>query len=159
MVSMVNGFGLGKFGSVDCWKRHTLLPGFKKMNSGYTLRMLPIVPRRLIALLLMLWFPLQGWAAVVMPLCAHGSSHAALEVVAAADMGEHCQHHAPAEPADTTAAQCDHCAACHLAHTPALSPQPLLMACDAPIQRAESGLVFYYLIFPEQPQRPPLDLV
>lgn len=116
------------------------------------------MPRRLIALLLMLWFPLQGWAAAAMPLCMHGSAQ--LEAAAAvADGGEHCQHHTAETPAETAAAQCDHCAACHLAHTPALSPQPLLMGFDAPVQRAESGLVFYYLIFPEQPQRPPLDLV
>jgi hypothetical protein len=122
------------------------------------------VPRRIITILLMLWFPVQGWAAVAMPMCLHESSpntrmDGADSPSAVADGPDgHCNHHAPEAPAQSTA-QCDDCAACHLAHTPTLTPPPPVLQCAAPAQRAESGLIFYYQLFPEQPQRPPLSFV
>lgn len=120
--------------------------------------------RRLIAMLLMLWFPVQGWAALAMPFCQHAANAAMTAETLAqpvADVAEHCQQHnnktspAGAQPV-ADSAQCDHCAACHLAHTPMLMPLPLNLSGSVPTQRVESPAVFYYQIFPEQPQRPPL---
>lgn len=142
--------------------------------------------RRLIAILLMLWFPVQGWAAFATPLCQHAASMAMAKpaqmesvmmksaemfspVEAEGAVMDHCQQHAAqpaaqanaqtnAQPADDMA-QCDHFGACHLAHTPMLTPQAMSLPCAAPAQRAENAATFYYQLFPEQPQRPPLPLV
>lgn len=135
--------------------------------------------RRFIAILLMLWFPVQGWAAFAMPFCQHAANVAkAAEALSQpeAEAVDHCQHHSeapfqhseaqfqyseapPAADHAADLAQCDHCTACHLAHTPMLTPLPLSLPCTAPAQRAENAAVFYYQLFPEQPQRPPLPLV
>lgn len=121
------------------------------------------MPRQIFAILLMLWFPVQGWAALAMPICMHASSHHAVAQqdagLAASVADKHHAHHAPESPAQTVDGQCDHCAACHLSHTPTLTPQTLVLSFVVPAQRAESCLVFYYQLFPEQPQRPPLALV
>lgn len=127
--------------------------------------------RRLIAILLMLWFPVQGWAALSMPFCQHAANVAkAAEMLSqpAVAVNDHCQHHGedvsvtgmqPATDVAQDAAQCDNCAACHLAHTPMLTPLPMVLSCSAPAQRAENAAVFYYQLFLEQPQRPPLPFV
>lgn len=124
--------------------------------------------RRLIAILLILWFPVQGWAALAMPTCQHAAHKAkAVEVLSPSAMegSERCPHHSEAPSHHSEAqpvadvAQCDHCTACHLAHSPMLTPLPLNLPCAAPAQRAENAAVFYYQLFLEQPQRPPLPLV
>ncbi len=119
--------------------------------------------RRLIAILLMLWFPVQGWAALAMPFCQH-SANAAVAVELAAPMNaDHCQHHVEqndaADAKATSSLQCDQCTTCHLAHAPILLHPPVSLPAPVLAQRAESETAYYYQIFPEQPQRPPLSLV
>ena len=119
--------------------------------------------RRLIAILLMLWFPVQGWAALAMPFCQHGTSDAAAVEITESMAGDHCQHHMDqndvADQKATSSLLCDHCTTCHLAHAPVLLHPPVSLSEPIPAQRAESTTAYYYQIFPEQPQRPPLTLV
>lgn len=113
----------------------------------------------------MLWFPVQGWAALAMPFCQHEANSVEMAEKHAppvVEAGEHCMHHSEQDPStgkQTSAkAQCDHCTACHLAQVPMLVLPPVSLSGQVPAQRIETAAVFYYQLFPEQPQRPPLNL-
>lgn len=116
--------------------------------------------RRLLAVLLLLWMPLQGIAAVTMPFCAHAlSGHAgAIEAAGAADHGaqrsEHSAHHHSDEPHDGLA--CNDCGACNLACAPAI-PATLYIALDLPpVAFPSNYFVSLRLFDPELPLPPPL---
>jgi hypothetical protein len=138
-----------------------------KLTCRHPCSLLSDVTRRLIAILLMLWFPLQGWAAFAMPACRHAMDATAVAdeppagAAPAVETEAHC--HPPttvssAVPCAGDHGQCDQCAACHFAHPSSLTHLPLVLLGDPPPQRAESVAVFYYQRFPERPQRPPLVL-
>lgn len=115
-----------------------------------------LLTRKLLLICLMLWLPLQGYAATVMPFCAHSKhdQHAShqMSLQAHDDQSAHDQHHG------TSNAPCDNCSLCHLCSAMALplfaeqakiKPDTLF---SIPPQAAFSPF------FPEQPQRPPLAL-
>src|SRR3982750_2113905 len=79
--------------------------------------------RASIALLMMFWLPLQGFAAVAMPFCDHVTHRAATADAHA----HHSMHHAHAghgmqdhqlPPEGSATLDCDNCGACNLACTP-----------------------------------------
>ncbi len=112
--------------------------------------------RKLLLICLMLWLPLQGYAATVMPFCQHGKQdqHASHQM-AQDDQGAptaNDQHHGSSNT------PCDNCALCHLCSAMALPS----FAAQLPIKPdnffAVPSQAAYSPIFLEQPQRPPLDL-
>ena len=83
-------------------------------------------------MLLMLCLPLQGLAAVALPIgmTSESSSHAMAHAQAdsQADMADHCMQHAQhdAQP-DKTASACDNCFTCHITISQALMPATALI--------------------------------
>jgi hypothetical protein len=132
--------------------------------------------RTLLALLMILWLPVQGYAAIAMPFCQHamhGAPVGHIPVAAAQGVGDgntpdHAHHSAVsssehASPAgnhhDSPAADCNDCGVCHLACSPAVSPVQYALA---PAQRERFALISPAappLFIPEQPKRPPLGTV
>jgi hypothetical protein len=128
---------------------------------------------------MILWLPLQGFAALAMPFCQHGS-HAPAHTQVAARTHEHASpqhaHHsggnnlgseqsnvkgAAARDDDTSPASlaCNDCGACHLACSPAAPvSQPVLGATRADCF-AQSGATLPPLFIPEQGHPPPLAAI
>jgi len=108
----------------------------------------------------MLWLPLQGYAATMMPFCQHGkhNHHAAHQMAQAAqiDQDAHTGHHQHTSKASTS---CDDCSLCHMCSAIAL---PLIFAAQANIAPdnlyAIPAQASFSPFFPEQLQRPPLVL-
>ncbi|MFZ5510028.1 MAG: DUF2946 family protein [Pseudomonadota bacterium] len=117
--------------------------------------------RRLIALLLAFWLPVQVAVAVVMPFCQHdkGMTHA----VRGYGESDHCNPAAdkPASGPDEAAAafvnaDCDQCGLCHLAHS-GFAPAQAFRAVAAPEgQAAAPRRVDFRTAFAEFPDRPPM---
>ncbi|BCB27143.1 hypothetical protein SKTS_20290 [Sulfurimicrobium lacus] len=116
-----------------------------------------ILARFMLAFML-LWLPLQGYAAQSMHACPKHHAH---EQLAESSPHEGCHgqnmaasHHA--HPIAKANLACDDCSSCHLIVQPALIVAPLALIFDTvklpqPISN-DSFLPF----FPEQPQHPPL---
>lgn len=126
--------------------------------------------RFLIAVLMIAWLPLQGWAAVAMPFCQHGHDHGDATSARSADHG----HGAQADDAGPTGhlrdahtasgkapgALCSDCGPCHLACASSLASTQISVPL-APMARiypqvAHRSLVLFY---PEQPNPPPLTAI
>jgi ferredoxin len=126
--------------------------------------------KSLLSVLIALWLPLQGYAAVAMPFCQHNmaatSSHPGR-----ADQSHHHDGHAQGSTSHSADADglhipkmgkasglaCNDCGECHLACAPAIvaiMSVPLLIAGSVLESAvADSPHSFY----PEQPRRPPLS--
>ena len=113
--------------------------------------------RKFILGFLLLWLPLQGFAATAMPFCRHNHNpQAAMQIGMHHDhQGDNCCHEHGA-PSSSSQTQCDDCGYCHLGGAPALLPT-LFGFNDT------AGFSFKFVFdsylshfFPEQPQRPPL---
>jgi len=111
--------------------------------------------RKFILLCLLLWLPLQGYAATLMPFCSHAQQHQMnqehLHVLPDTDHVQ--QHHAPSSDANHA---CDDCSLCHMCGALAL---PSLTSDLQAVQNQVYGLqiqLAYTPHYPEQPQRPPL---
>jgi len=86
---------------------------------------MPRLYRWIIAVLLMLCLPLQGMAAVAMPIgMSHGAVPVASQHTMQADTTDpHCMQHAEDEAqVDQSAAPCDNCFTCHISVSQALMP-------------------------------------
>jgi hypothetical protein len=119
-----------------------------------------------VLLLMSLWLPLQGVAAVVMPFCKHSLvagteiSHAAHETTANGEhSGHHGHHHDGQSSGDggkSAASACDDCGHCHLSCASTLPAAELRTSVTAiaagpySIQPALAGIVPHHL------KRPPL---
>ena len=106
---------------------------------------------------MLLWLPLQGYAAQSMTSCQKHHGHVQL-AESSPQEGCHGQHH-PDNHAQTLVKAnlaCDDCSSCHLISQPALIVAPLSLAFDAVKLPQPLSSVTYLLFFPEQPQRPPL---
>ena len=117
---------------------------------------------RLICVFLLLWLPLHGWAAVVMPFCphslgddmsanapshGHGSGHA-----------DH-QHSHPEQDrqhGSLAGAGCNDCGACHLACAPAVASAAFAVVPVTGSTQPESAPQFLSLFVPELGKPPPL---
>jgi len=133
--------------------------------------------RSILSVLIALWLPLQGYAAVAMPFCQHSMAATS----AHAPNADHSQHHhdshshmtrgnaqertshfaganspQPAVMGSASGLACNDCGTCHLACAPAIVTivsVPLLIAGSV----LESDLADSpYFFYPEQAQRPPL---
>jgi hypothetical protein len=87
-----------------------------------------------LVILLVLWLPLQGYAAPMMPFCQHG--HECASGMDGADglpcCPDHQSHHDK-----TPASGCDNCAFCHLCATPAPLAAELLVVATPPPARGD----------------------
>jgi len=117
--------------------------------------------RSTIALLMILWLPLHGFAAVAMPFCQHANASGN----AAEPHAQHGGHdHHQAATASPTGAQhassgllaCNDCGACHLACTPAAPSSALAVDSGATYAYSERSAALPPLFIPEQPHHPPL---
>ena len=121
------------------------------------------VTRKLLLICLMLWLPLQGYAATVMPFCAHGqhdqqASHQMHQQMQANPQTNQDAHAGHDQHHGSSNTPCDNCSLCHLCSAMALPS----FAAQHPIKPDNFFAVPYQTafspIFLEQPQRPPLDL-
>jgi hypothetical protein len=135
--------------------------------------------RSLIAVLLILWLPLQGFAAVAMPFCKHAMhgtqttlshAHPAQQAVAghahhgtmvATENGPTTENGSPSSAHHQSSAglDCSDCGACHLACAPAVLPaqRDVLAVGGEHYNPASPSLPS--LFNPERHQRPPLATV
>ena len=120
--------------------------------------------RRLVLCFIILWLPVQGFAAIAMPFCKHALGHSAVAQTAS-DPHEHHQHHKhQGEAADGnlhgSGLMCDDCGACRLACSALVVPVVLILC----VPVAQSSFVLpsatpLHSFFPEQPCRPPLGAI
>lgn len=118
--------------------------------------------RKSIVLLLLLWLPLQGFAASGMAGCRHeqmqpehhmmqgmhGCCHEQMQTAEHSSQPDQHQHH--------HGANCDDCGYCHLSSFTAI-PAVAAVFAAAPVTRFTSfDIVHPASHIPEQPQRPPL---
>lgn len=115
--------------------------------------------KSVIALLMMLWLPLQGFAAMAMPICPHalGPAAATAPVDHAHMHHGHVGHHASQAPAPEqhSDGDCVKCGACHLACTPAAPAWSMTL-------HSETTQDYHFdvpgtpaLFIPDQPHPPP----
>jgi hypothetical protein len=104
---------------------------------------------------MLLWLPLQGYAAQSMTSCQKHHNHARL-AESTPQPGCHGQHHPDTQTLVKASLACDDCASCHLIAQPALRVTPLSLGLDTVKPPQSLSEVSFLLFFPEQPQRPPL---
>lgn len=106
---------------------------------------------------MLLWLPLQGYAAQSMTSCQKHHNHVQL-AESTPQQGCHGQHHPDSHTQTLVKASlaCDDCSSCHLIAQPALIVNPLSLVLDAVKPPQSLSEVSFLLFFPEQPQRPPL---
>ncbi|MDD5242044.1 MAG: hypothetical protein PHG47_10075 [Sulfuricella sp.] len=106
---------------------------------------------------LLLWLPLQGFAATGMSFCRHDHTPPpAMQVEMHHDHhGNDCGHGHDA-PSASPQTQCDDCGYCHLGGAPALLPTLFGLNDVAGFSFKFAFASHLSLFFPEQPQRPPL---
>jgi hypothetical protein len=105
--------------------------------------------RRLVLILVVLWLPLQGMAAVVMPFCKQAQP-------AAAGHAPPHEHQAGKQHQPPVLHGCDDCGVCHLACAPGVPSEVALtleLTATGPARfKAQAPPRFV----PDQPRRPPL---
>lgn len=117
---------------------------------------------RFLLAFMLVWLPLQAYAAGSMPYCQRHHHHATPDVHAMQHMGCHGQSDGAGNPDHgmaKAAPVCDDCASCHLLAQPALMLTPLALGVEATRMPQPSLAPAFTLFFPEQPQRPPLALL
>ena len=122
--------------------------------------------RCIILFVVMLWLPIQGFAAVAMPFCDHALAHSnGAQMNGVHHDHQHHNHNGQA-PGDThhdqsspTGLLCNDCGACHLACAP-------IAPCVTITFVTPSGHTFGFLpaafpspFIPEQLERPPLSAI
>jgi hypothetical protein len=131
--------------------------------------------RTFLALLLMFWLPIQGYAAIAMPFCKHatqgtGVGHTSAftqHVFKHGDATNHAHHGVasaehelpPGTHHHSGALDCNDCGACHLACSPALPPVEHELATAQRERFISVSPSLPPLFVPEQPKRPPLSTV
>jgi hypothetical protein len=134
------------------------------------------VSRPIVALLMILWLPLQGVAAVAMPFCKHAfappASAGATAQTNLHDGTQHAHHgHSGSsshqhDAADTGAQDredsglaCNDCGACHLACSPAAPASSAIVGAIDAEGFVQSSPTLPKLFIPEQRNRPPLTAI
>lgn len=119
---------------------------------------MPLFLRKLILVFVMLWLPLQGFAATNMSICQHQEQtvqqvqHAMMH---AAHDGGHTHPGIDQHPAKSDLS-CDNCAMCHMCSAmgiPAVAAAFNIKSTSPVVISTSTG---FSLVFPELPQRPPL---
>lgn len=116
------------------------------------------VARFLLAFLLV-WLPLQAYAAGSMSYCQRHHEHAVADTEPVAHMDCHDAHGSADQSGNSIAKSvpaCDDCSSCHLLAQPALAVAALTLGIDSVKARQVPLATSFSLFFPEQPQRPPL---
>ena len=121
---------------------------------------MPLIYRNLILAFIMLWLPLQGFAATTMPFCEHNdqpAQHSHHDMMGGAAHEDHQAHHHDQHPSKSDL-PCDKCGMCHMCSAMALPI--VLTALNIKLSSASDtpALTRFSQIFLEQPQRPPLVL-
>lgn len=114
--------------------------------------------RQLILGFLLLWLPLQGFAAAGMSFCRHDHTPpAVMQEAGHQHQGHDC---CPQSDNDASTSQnfCDDCGYCHLGAAPALLPAAVALHDQAGFSFKFSFNTTFPLFYPEQPQRPPHNL-
>jgi hypothetical protein len=109
---------------------------------------------------LLLWLPLQGFAAASMSYCRHEHSpppalHAGMHEQHGQHGGHDCGHDQNSSASSSSHILCDDCGFCHLGAAPALLSTPVALSNEAGFSFKFSFDTRFSLFFPEQPQRPP----
>lgn len=112
--------------------------------------------RNLILGFLLLWLPLQGFAAAGMASCRHDHTPPAAQAEAHVHHAGHDCGHDQDSPSASTQVPCDDCGYCHLGGAPALPSTPVGLGDDAGFSFKFVFDTHFPPFFPEQPQRPPL---
>jgi hypothetical protein len=125
--------------------------------------------KRVVALTVLMWLPLQGVAAIAMPFCRQADAPLAVGDASGGDHdhhGHHGDHHsqhdgddhtAPAPSDDGIPLTCNDCGPCHLACAPAAvsagtGAVVAVFTTERPFGEPSKPRAF----IPEQPKRPPL---
>jgi hypothetical protein len=127
------------------------------LNSSPNLITMKLLLARFMLAFMLLWLPMQGYAAQAMPFCQKHHSHEQL-AESAPQEGCHGQHN-PDHHAQTLVKAnlaCDDCSSCHLIAQPALIVNPLSLGLDIVKPSQTLSNASFLPFFPEQPQRPPL---
>ncbi|MCE5180306.1 MAG: hypothetical protein LLG15_00755 [Betaproteobacteria bacterium] len=113
--------------------------------------------RKFVLGFLLLWLPLQGFAASGMSFCRHDHTPppAAQVEMHHGHNGDDCGH-GQDTPSPSSQTQCDDCGYCYLGGAPALLPTLLGFNDTAGFSFKFTFDSHRSLFFPEQPQRPPL---
>jgi len=109
--------------------------------------------RKLLLFLIVLWLPLQGVLAAVVPLCMHENNASTLTDAPALSPQAACHE------MDQTAASnlpCDNCAPCHAGCNAPIPSVASTIIPDSSSSYAVSHNSRIALFVPAQPQRPPL---
>jgi hypothetical protein len=105
--------------------------------------------RRLVLILVLLWLPLQGVAAVLMPFCEQAQP-------AAAGHAGHHEHQAADQHQPPAPHGCDECGVCHLACAPGMPGAAGLLLGWTANGHTGSAPQAPPQFIPDQPHRPPL---
>ena len=161
-LSVVNA--IGRCPSCRVWKRYT-----DQMQRW----------RCILTALMILWLPLQGFAAVAMPFCKHGFRASASEHTAgqslvhagtqhvhhgaqstSASHQHHAAHGGMHHPSDSSSGlACDDCGVCHLACSPAAPTSPSAVESVGAQSFTQFSPTFPPLFVPEQRTPPPLAAI
>ena len=113
--------------------------------------------RKLLLICLMLWLPLQGYAATMMPFCARGQhDQQAAHQMQQQAQGKHDAHAGHDQHHGSSNTPCDNCSLCHLCSAMALPSFADQLHIKPDQYFAVPSQAAYSPIFLEQPQRPPL---
>ncbi len=126
----------------------------KKINAQ--LKIMKHCLRNLILGFLLLWLPLQGFAAAGMSFCRH--DHTPPPAMQDRMQDHHAGHdcgHDQDTPSATSQMQCDDCGYCHMGGAPALLPTSAGLSDNASFSFKFAFDTHFPQLFPEQPQRPP----
>lgn len=116
--------------------------------------------RQFVLAFLLLWLPLQGFAAAGMSFCRHDHTPPA----AMQEMDHQAMHQGhdccPQSDTDAGSSQnlCDDCGYCHLGAAPALLPTAAALHGEATFSFKFTLHSAFSLFYPEQPHRPPHTL-
>jgi hypothetical protein len=128
--------------------------------------------KSLLVVLIALWLPVQGYGAVAMPFCKHGTQAPAAMAGHDVDHAAHAHsghgagtdhrhagaHHDGSQPAtgEHAGLACNDCGACHLACAPAISALGLVSATIGGNVFEPVPAISPHDFYPERLQRPPL---
>ena len=120
---------------------------------------MPIFLRKLILIFIMLWLPLQGYAATAMPFCQHNESgqQARHDMMHAAQDDQH-SHPSNDQHTAKGGLPCDNCTMCHMCSAIVIPTIAVNLTITPDKHFDIPAPIRFSLVFPEQPQRPPLVL-
>jgi hypothetical protein len=121
---------------------------------------MPLLLRNLILVFIMLWLPLQGFAATSMSVCQHNEQPAQQAqhdmMHAVHDVGS--EHHGHDQHPAKGDLSCDNCAMCHMCGAMGIPAVSAALNIKPASLINTPALTRFSQVYLEQPQRPPLVL-